>query len=93
MSFDKRRRSRRGGMLSAIGLTGTTKTNGGRAHTHVLGDLDEGVGHLRGVGTLGLEGDWRGLGTGRVQEGGGALHGVEGGGLAGGGCSEAESMG
>ena len=62
--------------------TYTTETNGGRAHTHVLRDLDEGVGHLRGVGAAGLHGDRGGLG----HEGGGALHGVEAG-LAGGRCS------
>lgn len=58
------------------------ETDGSRAHTHVLGDLDEGVGHLRGVGTLGLGADWGDL----VHEGGGTLHGVEGG-LAAGSCS------
>jgi len=62
--------------------TSTTETDGGGTHTQVLGDLDEGVGHLRGVGTLGLGGD---LGAGGVHEGGGALHGVEGRGLAGSG--------
>lgn len=61
--------------------TGTTETDGSGTHADVLGDLDEGVGHLRGVGTLGLGGD---LGAGGVHEGGGALHGVEGRGLAGG---------
>lgn len=63
--------------------TSTTETDGSGSHTQVLGDLDEGVGHLRGVGTLGLGGD---LGAGGVHEGGGALHGVEGRGLAGSGC-------
>jgi hypothetical protein len=60
--------------------TGTTETDGSGTHTQVLGDLDEGVGHLRGVGTLGLGGD---LGAGGVHKRGGALHGVEGRGLAG----------
>lgn len=37
--------------------TGTSKTNGGRAHTNVLGDLNKGIGDLRRVATasLGLE--------------------------------------
>lgn len=64
--------------------TGTAETDGGRAHTEVLGDLDEGVGHLGGVGTLGVGAD--GGDAGGVEESRGALHGVEGGGLAGGGC-------
>jgi hypothetical protein len=59
--------------------TGTTETDGSVTHANVLGDLDEGVGHLRGVGAGGL-----GTEAGRVEDGGGALHGVEGGGLAGG---------
>lgn len=63
--------------------TGTTETDGSGTHAQVLGDLDEGVGHLRRVGALGLGGD---LGAGGVHQGGGALHGVESGGLAGGGC-------
>lgn len=62
--------------------TSTGKTDGGRAHTNVLRDLDEGVGHLRRVGAGGLGGDRGGLGE---SEGRGALHGVEGG-LAGDGC-------
>ena len=53
--------------------TGTGKTNGSGTHTDVLGDLNKGVGHLRGVGTLGLLGDGGGLGDL------GALDGVEGG--------------
>lgn len=56
-----------------------TKTDSGGTHTHVLGDLNEGVGHLRGIGA----GSDRGDRAGGVDEGGGALHGVEGGGLAG----------
>lgn len=60
--------------------TGTTETDGSGTHANVLGDLDKGVGHLRGVSTLGLGGD---LSAGRVHEGRGALHGVEGSGLAG----------
>lgn len=37
--------------------TGTSQTNGGRAHTQVLGDLDHGLGDLGRVGTaLDLEG-------------------------------------
>ena len=66
--------------------TYTTKTNGSRTQTNVLGDLNKGVGHLRGVGTAGLDTDGGNLGAGRVQEGGGALHGVEGSGLAAGDC-------
>jgi len=64
--------------------TYTTKTDRSGTHTHVLGDLDESVGHLRGVGTLGLSTN---VGAGGVEEGGGTLHGVEGSGLAAGGCS------
>lgn len=65
-------------------LTGTTETNGGRTHTQVLRDLDKGVGHLRRVGTLGLGTDWGDLGAGGLHDGGCALHGVEGGSVAGG---------
>ena len=71
--------------------TGTGETNGGAAHTKVLGDLDEGVGHLGGVGTAGLDANGRDLGAGRVEEGRGALHGVEGGSLAGGSYSVVSS--
>lgn len=53
--------------------TGTGKTDGSGTHTNVLGDLNKGVGHLRGVGTLGLLGNGGGLGDL------GALDGVEGG--------------
>lgn len=37
--------------------TGTSKTNGSRTHTDVLGDLNESIGNLRRVATasLGLE--------------------------------------
>lgn len=70
-----------------VSLLLTAETDGSGTHAHVLGDLDEGVGHLRGVGTAGLDADGRDLGAGGVEEGGGALHGVEGGGLAGGGCN------
>ena len=66
--------------------TRSPETDGSGTHTNVLGDLDEGVGHLRRVGTAGLDADRGDLGAGRVQEGGGALHGVEGGGLAAGDC-------
>ena len=59
--------------------------------TNVLGNLDEGVGHLGGVGTAGLDTDGGNLGAGGVQEGRGALHGVEGGGLAAGDCSSSIS--
>lgn len=58
--------------------TSTGQTDGGRAHTQVLGNLDQGVGHLRVVGpSLLLEG----------RAGGGvddarALHGLDGAGLA-----------
>lgn len=41
--------------------TGTGKTDGSGTHTDVLGDLNKGVGHLRGVGTLGLLGDGEAL--------------------------------
>lgn len=58
--------------------TGTSKTDGGGAHTNVLGDLDKGVGHLGGVGALGDRG------AGGLEHVGGALHGVEGSVLAGG---------
>lgn len=64
--------------------TYTTETDGGRAHTHVLRDLDEGVGHLGRVGAASLDADGRDLGAGGVEHGRGALHGVEGGGLTGG---------
>ena len=64
--------------------TGTTKADGGGTHTQVLGDLNKGVGHLRGVGALGGDADLRRGGTCGVEEGGCALHGVEGGVLTGG---------
>lgn len=54
--------------------------------TCVLGDLDEGVGHLGGVGALGLGTDGGNLGAGSLKHGGCALHGVEGSGVAGGSC-------
>lgn len=54
--------------------------------TCVLGDLDEGVGHLGGVGALGLGTDGGDLGAGSLKHGGCALHGVEGSGVAGGSC-------
>ena len=65
--------------------TGTTETDGCGTHTQVLGDLDEGVGQLRGVGAGSLEANGGDLG--RVQESRGALHGVEGSALAADGCS------
>ena len=37
--------------------TGTTETDGGGTHTQVLGDLDHGVGDLRGVLTAALGGE------------------------------------
>lgn len=55
--------------------TSTSKTNGGRAHTNVLGDLNHGLGDLGGVGAaLDLEG----VAGGGLEEGGGllALHGL-----------------
>lgn len=55
--------------------TGTSETNGGRAHTNVLGDLDHGLSDLRGVGTA-LDGE------GLAGDGGGA-DGLERRGLAG----------
>jgi hypothetical protein len=67
--------------------TGTTETDGSVTHTNVLGDLDKGVGHLRGVGAGGL-----GTEAGRVDDVGGALHGVEGGGLAGGSWKTTDDM-
>lgn len=56
--------------------TSTSQTNGGRAHTQVLGDLNHGLGDLRGVGTaLDLES----ISGGGLEEGGGllALEGLE----------------
>lgn len=35
--------------------TSTSQTDGGGTHTQVLGDLDHGLGDLRGVGALGLD--------------------------------------
>ena len=49
----------------------TTETDSGLTHTKVLGDLDEGVGHLRGVGAAGNGG----LGHGKDRL---ALDGLEG---------------
>lgn len=42
--------------------TYTTETNGSVTHTNVLGDLDEGVGHLGRVGAAGGRGDLLGHG-------------------------------
>jgi hypothetical protein len=42
--------------------TYTTETDSGVTHTNVLGDLDEGVGHLGGVGAAGGRGDLLGHG-------------------------------
>lgn len=57
--------------------TSTSQTDSGGTHTQVLGDLDEGVGHLRAVGaSLLLEGG----ASGGVDDGG-ALHGLDGAGL------------
>jgi hypothetical protein len=56
--------------------TGTSQTDGSRAHTQVLGDLNHGLGDLRRVGTaLDLEG----ISGGGLEEGGGllALEGLE----------------
>lgn len=55
--------------------TSTSKTNGGRTHTNVLGDLNHGLGDLGGVGAaLDLEG----VAGGGLEEGGSllALHGL-----------------
>jgi hypothetical protein len=70
--------------------TGTSETNGGRAHTNVLGDLDHGLGNLRGVGTA-LDGE--GLAGGGVDDGRHllALGDLEGRGLAG-GCNSCEKI-
>ena len=68
--------------------TYSTETDGSRTHADVLGDLNKCIGHLRRVGTAGLDTNGGDLGAGRVQEGGSALHGVEGGGLAAGDCSK-----
>lgn len=51
--------------------TGTTKTNGSVTHTNVLGDLDEGVGHLGGVGAAGGRGDLLDHGDGLGADEGG----------------------
>lgn len=61
--------------------TGTSETDGSGTHTKVLGDLDHGVGDLRGVGTL--LGESGALGS--VDDGGHllALDGLHGGSLAG----------
>lgn len=55
--------------------TSTSKTNGSRTHTQVLGDLNHGLGDLRGVGTA-LES----LAGGGIEDRGGllALEGLEG---------------
>jgi hypothetical protein len=56
--------------------TGTTETDGSGTHTDVLGDLDHGVGDLRGVLAAGSEG----LAGGGLDHGGLlALDGLEGG--------------
>jgi hypothetical protein len=62
--------------------TGTSKTNGGSAHTNVLGHLDHGLGDLRRVGAA-L--DAEGGAAGGVDDGGHllALDGLEGRSLAG----------
>lgn len=57
--------------------TSTSQTDSGRTHTQVLGDLDEGVGHLRAVGA-GLLLESR---AGGGVDDGGALHGLDGAGL------------
>lgn len=56
--------------------TSTAETDGGRAHTNVLGDLDHGGGDLRGVGAAA-----HGVAGGGIDDGGGllALDGLEGG--------------
>lgn len=61
--------------------TGTSQTDGSRAHTEVLGDLDHGLGDLRRVGAaLDLEG----IAGGGLEEGRSllALEGLEGAGRA-----------
>lgn len=60
---------------------GTAEADGSRAHTEVLRDLDERVGHLGRVGALGLGGDTRSGESGGGEQRRGALHGVEGGGI------------
>jgi hypothetical protein len=56
--------------------TSTAETDGGRAHTDVLRDLDHGGGDLRGV-----EAAAHGVTGGGIEDGGSllALHGLEGG--------------
>lgn len=57
--------------------TSTSQTDSGGTHTQVLGDLDQGVGHLRAVGaSLLLEGR-----AGGGVDDAGALHGLDGAGL------------
>lgn len=55
--------------------TSTTETDGGRAHTDVLGDLNHGGGDLRRVGTAAHD-----VAGGGIEDGGSllALHGLEG---------------
>jgi hypothetical protein len=57
--------------------TSTSQTNGCGTHTNVLGDLDHGLGDLRGVGTA-L--DTEGIAGGGLEQVGGllALEGLEG---------------
>lgn len=57
--------------------TSTSQTDSGRTHTQVLGDLDEGVGHLRVV-EAGLLLESR---AGGGVDDAGALHGLDGAGL------------
>lgn len=52
--------------------TGTSQTDGGGTHTKVLGDLDHGLGDLRGVGAAGAD-LGEGLAGGRVDDRGGLL--------------------
>jgi len=72
--------------------TGTSQTDGGSAHTQVLGDLNHGLGDFRGVGTaLDLEGI---SGSGLEQSGGLlALEGLERAGRAGDGALGSSSNG
>ena len=51
--------------------TYTTETDSGVTHTNVLGDLNKGVGHLRGVGTVGDGGELLDHGDGPGADEGG----------------------
>lgn len=54
-----------------VKLVLTTETDSGVTHTNVLGDLNKGVGHLRGVGTAGDGGELLDHGDGLGADEGG----------------------